>query len=126
MENKVEELEKTAEDANRRLLNVEVALGSITTLSFLIIFCMSFYAIVKLNLIALPVIFMVIAFAILVVGISTCIVIEQKAGYYECDKCHEKYVPTFKQVLFAPHINRTRYMKCPHCQKKSWNKKVIK
>ena len=51
--------------------------------------------------------------------------IEQKAGYYECKCCKNRYIPTFKQTLFAMHVNRTRYMKCPKCGKKSWNKKVI-
>ncbi|MCH5321791.1 MAG: DNA-binding protein, partial [Eubacterium sp.] len=51
--------------------------------------------------------------------------IEQTAGYYECNNCHYKYVPTYKSVFFAMHINRTRYMKCPKCKKRSWNKKVI-
>jgi hypothetical protein len=51
--------------------------------------------------------------------------IEQKAGYYECKCCGYKYVPTYKQTLFSMHVNRTRYLKCPKCGKKSWSKKVI-
>ena len=51
--------------------------------------------------------------------------IEQTAGYYECQKCHHKYIPTFSSVLWAMHINRTRYMKCPKCNQRSWQKKVI-
>ena len=51
--------------------------------------------------------------------------IEQTAGYYECQKCHHKYVPTYSSVLWAMHVNRTRYMKCPKCNEKSWNKKTI-
>ena len=30
-----------------------------------------------------------------------------------------------KSVFLAMHMNRTRYMKCPECGKKSWDKKVI-
>ena len=45
--------------------------------------------------------------------------IEQVAGYYECQKCHHKYVPTYKSVFWTAHIGRTRYMKCPKCNKKS-------
>ena len=43
----------------------------------------------------------------------------------KCSKCGYKYVPTNKQMLLSMHIGRTRYMKCPKCNKKSWNKKVI-
>ncbi len=51
--------------------------------------------------------------------------IEQTAGYYECEECGYKYVPTFKAVFWAAHMGRTRKMKCPHCGKKCWHKKVI-
>ncbi len=51
--------------------------------------------------------------------------IEQKAGYYECQQCHHRYVPTYMQVNLAPHIGRTRYMKCSECGKKNWHKKVL-
>ena len=51
--------------------------------------------------------------------------IEQTAGYYECQMCHNKYIPTFSSVLWSMHINRTRYMKCPKCNKRSWQKKII-
>ena len=43
----------------------------------------------------------------------------------ECKKCGHRYVPTFKAVNLAMHMGRTRYLKCPECGKKSWQKKVI-
>lgn len=49
----------------------------------------------------------------------------QLAGYYECRECNYKYVPSYNSVLFAMHTGRTRYMKCHHFGKKSWQKKVI-
>jgi len=52
--------------------------------------------------------------------------IEQIAGYYECKECHHKYVPTYWTTNLAPHMGRTRYMKCPKCGKRSWQKKVLK
>ncbi len=51
--------------------------------------------------------------------------IEQTAGYYECQKCKHRYVPTYKAVNLAPHMGRTRYMRCPECNQKSWQKKVL-
>ena len=51
--------------------------------------------------------------------------IEQVAGYYECKCCGHKYVPTYKAISMAMHMGRTRYLKCPNCGKKSWQKKVI-
>ena len=58
-----------------------------------------------------------------IIGVSFAIRIEQVAGYYECQKCHHKYIPTYSSVLWSMYINRTRYMKCPKCNEKSWNKK---
>ncbi len=60
-----------------------------------------------------------------VVGFFFALKIEQVAGYYECKHCHHRYVPSFKAINSAPHMGRTRYMKCPNCNKKSWQKKVI-
>ncbi len=60
-----------------------------------------------------------------VLGICFALKIEQVAGYYHCERCGHKYVPTFKQVNLAMHMGRTRYLKCPNCGKKSWQKKVI-
>lgn len=50
---------------------------------------------------------------------------EVDAGYYECKNCHHKFVPTYKEVMFAMHFGTTRYLKCPECHKRSWAKKVM-
>ena len=67
----------------------------------------------------------VLGFVFSLVGISFALRIEQTAGYYMCGKCGHKHVPTYNSVLWAMHYGRTRYMKCPKCEKKSWQKKVI-
>lgn len=59
------------------------------------------------------------------VGFFVALRIEQVAGYYHCEKCGHKYVPSFKEVTMAMHMGRTRYLKCPACGQKSWQKKVI-
>ena len=43
----------------------------------------------------------------------------------ECKKCKHKYIPTYHSVFSAMHLGRTRYMKCPKCNRYSWNKKVL-
>lgn len=58
-------------------------------------------------------------------GVCVAIKIEQVAGYYACKHCKNRYVPTYKAVLFAMHHGRTRYMRCPACGKRSWQKKVL-
>jgi transcriptional regulator with XRE-family HTH domain len=115
-------LKKENEDYARRLLTMEMIIGCISTVSFLgLIFTASFIqmaAPARIILIALGAV-------VFVVGVGACILIEQKAGYYECRCCRHKYVPAYKQVFFSMHIGRTRYMKCPECGKRSWQKKVL-
>lgn len=52
--------------------------------------------------------------------------IEVKTGYYECAECGHIYKPSslFK-TAYAIHMNTTRYMKCPKCGKRCWQKKVL-
>lgn len=116
------EMKKQKEKTDREMLRLEVVIGYISSITFLIlIFLASFiemHSVIRILLIIAG----VIVFA---VGVINAIKIEQTAGYYECDKCHYKYIPTYKSVLFSMHYGRTRYMKCPKCNEKSWNKKVL-
>ena len=66
-----------------------------------------------------------IATIILLIAAFIALKFEVDAGYYECKNCHHKYIPTYKQVLLAPHISTTRYLKCPKCNKRSYSKKVM-
>lgn len=50
---------------------------------------------------------------------------EVDAGYYECKNCHHKFVPIYREVMFATHLATTRHLKCPKCHKRSWAKKVM-
>ncbi len=50
---------------------------------------------------------------------------EVDAGYYECQKCHYKFIPSYKEVMFGAHMGTIRHLKCPKCKKRSWTKKVM-
>ena len=116
------ELKKQKEESDKRLLTMEIVIGIIGSLFlFTLVFIASFLDIEAW----LRILFIVLGFVVFIVTIMFAVKIEQTAGYYECKHCGHKYVPTFNQVLFAMHVNRTRYMKCPKCNKKSWQKKVI-
>lgn len=105
------------------LLTVETVLGYMASITFMIlIFVASFIDMTTW----LRIVLIAIGLIQFVVAIHFCLCIEKDAGYYECAHCHNKYIPTYKQVLFSMHYGRTRYMKCPKCNKKSWQKKVTK
>lgn len=111
------------EQRDKELLILEIFIGVIVSLiMFACIFIASF---VKMDE-WLKVVLIIIGIIPFAIGVFYAIRIEQIAGYYECKKCHYKYVPTYKSVLFAMHVNRTRRMKCPKCHEKSWQKKVLK
>ena len=62
---------------------------------------------------------------IFLIAVFIALKFEIDAGYYECKKCHHKFIPTYKEVMLAPHMSTIRYLKCPKCNKKSWQRKVL-
>ena len=112
------ELKKQKEESDKRLLTMEVVMGvSVLVMFFALVLLVSFVDLEDwLRFLIIMPAFVFVFFVSLVL-----LRIEQTAGYYECKMCHYKYVPTYKSVLWAPHINRTRYMRCPKCNKKSRN-----
>ena len=62
---------------------------------------------------------------IVVIGAYFCLKIEEKVGSYVCKHCGCRHKPSFKKILLAMHIGRTRYLSCPVCDKMSWQKKEI-
>lgn len=122
MENRLIEMIKQKEESDKRLLTLEWVIGILSVIIILVPTIVAAYVPMEEWL------RIVVAFSGFVpglVGIFYAVKIEQVAGYYECQHCKHKYVPTFKAVTFAPHMGRTRHMKCPECHKKSWQKKVI-
>lgn len=110
------------EKADKLLLKAEIIIGVQTIASFFL----SLFAASRLEGGTwLKILLLALGVVLMIIGMVFALKIEQLAGYYECAKCHHKYVPAYRQVLFAYHVNRTRYMKCPKCGKKSWNRKVL-
>lgn len=114
---------KKKEEHDRRLLRKEIAMGVVAIIICVMLALLAIYANIDDKLrIAIISVDIIIAVSITLYAIR----IEQIAGYYECPKCHYKYIPKYLSVLLAMHINRTRYMKCPQCGKRSWQKKVLR
>ena len=122
LEENLLEMTMLKEEQDKRLLKLELVIGALALIVlFSSIGVSSAFEMSEL-LRGLIITFGVIVFLI---SMFFALRIEQIAGYYECSDCHHKFVPTYKQVFWAQHINRTRKMKCPKCGKKSWCKKVI-
>lgn len=117
------EMVKEKEERDKMLLTAEIIAGVTSLIPLLIATVFVGY-----NQTLAEWIRTIIVFASIVPFLIVCpflIKVEQKAGYYKCGECGHCYVPTFKSVFMAMHMGRTRYMKCPNCSKKSWQKKVL-
>lgn len=115
-------LRKEIEEKNRMMLRLEYWLcGSATVIGLVLCFVAAYIQLpvwVRALLIVCAA-GMIFSTAFIAVGI------EQKAGFYECQSCGHRYVPTYWQTNLAMHVGRTRYMKCPKCSARSWQKKVL-
>ena len=120
------EMVRQKEQADRRLLKAEVVIGTVSTL---FLFALLAVGVVFMYL-GQPMWIFWLLFGVGMAQFLVCILafalrIEQTAGYYECAACGHRYVPTYRAVNMAMHMGRTRYMKCPACGKRSWQKKVL-
>lgn len=116
------EMKKQKEESDKRLLALEVVIA-ITGVLFLLVL-MLIASLIEMKTWA-RITLISSGFVVFLILCIICVRVEQKAGYYECGECKEKFTPTFKQVFLSPHMGRTRKMVCPRCGKKSWCKKVL-
>ena len=115
-------MRREVEEKNRQMLQTEYWIAIPAVIAGLImVFVASFLEMPVWLRIALIVFALIMIFTVAFIAVG----IEQKAGYYECQNCHHRYVPTYWQTNLAMHMGRTRYMKCPECGKRSWQKKVL-
>lgn len=122
LEQNLLEMIKQKEENDRRLLAVEIVLGILSTVILLVPIMIA--ALLPMEDWQRAVLIFV-GFIPAFVGFFFALKIEQVAGYYECRKCGHRYVPDYKSVSMAMHMGRTRYMCCPECNQRSWQKKVI-
>ena len=121
-EKNIIEMVKQKEEADRRLLLMEIVTG---------IVCLIPLVVAVIIVSAVPMAEwlggLIAGTSVLSLLVATPFMlrIEQTAGYYKCGKCGHTHIPKYSNVFFAMHYGRTRYMKCPECKKFSWQKKVI-
>ena len=111
------------EETNKKMLRHEVVIGLIGTIAFVaFVLIAALIPDVKLWIRLIIIIFGALLFA---VSMYYAIKIEREVGYYECPDCGHRYVPGMAAFINAPHMGRTRKMKCPQCGRRNWQKKVL-
>lgn len=122
LENNLLEMVKQKEQADKQLLHLEIVIGVLLSIAMFVLIMIAGLAQMEEWL---RITLILIGFIPFAIATPFMVKIEQIAGYYQCKKCGHKYIPAYKSVLFAMHNGRTRYMRCPQCGKRSWQKKVI-
>lgn len=107
---------------NKMLLTLECIIGYLSILVLTTFVMIASYVEIATLWRVLLIVF---GFINCIIGVAFALKIEKDAGYYVCRHCKHQYIPTYKQVFWASHIGRTRHMKCPKCNKKSWHKKIV-
>lgn len=122
LEKKLLEIVKEREQAHKQLLTLETVISVTAVVMLTAIMCLAIFLQIapwlRSTLIA-------VGFVVFIVAMSFAIRIEQKAGYYACAKCGHRQVPGYWNVYLAPHVNTARYLRCPKCGQRSWQKKVL-
>ena len=116
------EMTKAKEDADKRLLTMEWVIGGLSLFILLASTVLAAYLPIDEWI---RIVIIVVGGVVCLVGVLFAMRLEQVAGYYECKSCGHRYVPSYKDAILAMHMGRTRYLKCPECGKRTWNKKVI-
>ena len=111
-EKNLEEFLRIETVQNKKFFLYENVIGWMSSVSFLVLIFMASYT------------EMLVFQRVILILLSFCLKIETEAGKYRCKNCGHLYVPKYSAVYLAPHFGRTRYMTCPKCHKKSWQKKV--
>lgn len=122
LEKNLLEMAKIKEEKDKQLLSLELIIGYMSSITFTIFIFIASYIEMELWI---KILLITIGIIILGFGIYNCLKIEQTIGYYKCDKCGYKYTPTYNSVFLSMHFGRTRYMKCPKSNKRSWQKKIV-
>ena len=65
------------------------------------------------------IVLVVIAFIAIVAGITVAVVLEVHSGAFECAKCGKRFMPKMGAYIAGVHTATRRFLKCPHCGKKS-------
>lgn len=109
---------------NKKKMQLTVLIGVIAIISFvtiLLVVCM------YTDVMSISVKLILIAIACLIFGIGMYAAMqgERTIGYFKCKECEDVFIPDFMAYTMGIHILSTRRLKCPHCGKKSWCRKIL-
>lgn len=103
-----------------------MALSIITCIITIIAVCALIVIAAALDLPAIVrIILIVFSVAVAVAGIAASVMLDIKAGYFECPYCKEFFVPSMNEYIKSYHTFTKRRLTCPKCGKKGMCKHRI-
>lgn len=101
-------------EENRKTMMSSIIIGVITIIAICALIVIAAYIelpiMVRIGLIAL-------AIAVAAAGIAAAIMLDIKAGYFECPHCKELFVPNVNDYVKSYHTFTKRRLTCPKCGK---------
>ena len=95
-----------------------MALSIITCIITIIAVCALIVIAAALDLPAIVrIILIVFSVAVAVAGIAASVMLDIKAGYFECPYCKELFVPSMNEYIKSYHTFTKRRLTCPKCGK---------
>lgn len=67
----------------------------------------------------------VIALIVIFGGIFVAVALEMTSSYFECMKCHHRFLVKPTSYIMAMHTITRRYLKCPKCGIRNWCKRRL-
>ena len=105
----------------KKMFFYENVIGIGSTIIFAILIFMSVYFVENGGI---KILLFIFAFLFLITGVSIALKIETEEGYYECQKCHHKYIPSYRQVYFARFVLSSGYINFIFITSDSIQKKI--
>lgn len=60
-----------------------------------------------------------------IISLIAAILLDYGAGEYECKRCGHKFRPTLTAYILGAHTLTKRYLRCPHCNERSFCKRKL-
>ena len=109
-------------EENRKRMALSIITGIITIIAV----CALIVIAAALDLLAIVrIILIVFSVAVAVAGIAASVMLDIKAGYFECPYCKELFVPSMNEYIKSYHTFTKRRLTCPKCGKKGMCKHRI-
>ena len=109
-------------EENRKRMALSIITGIITIIAV----CALIVIAAALDLPAIVrIILIVFSVAVAVAGIAASVMLDIKAGYFECPYCKELFVPSMNEYIKSYHTFTKRRLTCPKCGKTGMCKHLV-